>query len=708
MRIHSSKPKMWPLMAGIAPLFFAASAHAQQVEEIIVTAQKRQENIQSVPIAISAFTSEDLGKMGVTSTMSIGEITPGLNMSKQVGSATPYLRGVGTRASNNGVESPIATYVDGMYVGSLLGSILELNNIERIEVLKGPQGTLFGRNATGGLIQVITKDPTDDPQARFTLSYGSKGTFGGKAYISGGLTETLAADLAVSVQRMDKGFGKNITTGADVYKDEYTTIRSKWVWTPSDDTTVKLIGTYAEIENDFGITRQCIQPGGCFGSSKLPRFHDTASNLDNGVKGKSKSVNLQIDHSFGNIDVRSITTYLSASYKHVFDQDAGPIAGVDAFFTNAYKTFSQEFQVKSDNDGAFNWIAGVFYWHNKATTILDIPQAGPFQVNNRLYTKSLAGFGEVNYKFSEATKLTLGLRYTSDKRRLVGVSQLATTPPVVSPYDGSKTFNELTWRAVLDHHFTDSTMGYVSYNRGFRSGVYNTAVFALADPVDSEIIDAYEVGLKGDYFDRKLRLNLSSFFYKYKDQIVQVPIPGGADLRNAASSEIYGVELEGQFVPSDRLSFRFGGAYMHGEYKTHKSCASNLIAPDLFGPGLPGTTSSIVGDCSGNVTAQTPKWTGYVGAVYDIPTKIGLWSLNVSAAYNNGFFWEEANQLREGSYTIVNAEVSWAPSDTLKFRVFGRNLLDEKYSVFTTAEAFGYIASAAPPATWGVAVDASF
>ena len=164
------KPWTKLLFSGVAPILCVANANAQQVEEIIVTAQKRSENIQSVPITISAFTSDDLSKMGVASTMSIGEITPGLQMSKQVGSATPYLRGIGTRASNNGVESPVATYVDGMYVGSLLGAVLELNNIERIEVLKGPQGTLFGRNATGGLIQVITKDPTQDLQDRFTAS----------------------------------------------------------------------------------------------------------------------------------------------------------------------------------------------------------------------------------------------------------------------------------------------------------------------------------------------------------------------------------------------------------------------------------------------------------------------------------------------------------------------------------------------------------
>jgi iron complex outermembrane receptor protein len=705
VRIKSRSILAKALLSGVAPIICVANAHAQQVEEIIVTAQKRSENIQSVPITISAFSAEDLTKMGVSSTMSIGEITPGLQMSKQVGSATPYLRGIGTRASNNGVESPVATYVDGMYVGSLLGAVLELNNIERIEVLKGPQGTLFGRNATGGLIQVITKDPTQDMQARFTASYGSKGTWGGKAYISGGISENLTADLAISAQRMDKGFGKNITTGNRAYYDEYTTIRSKWVWTPTEDTTIKLIGTYAEVENDFGITRQCIQPGGCFGSSQLPNFHDTASNLDNGVKGKSKSVNLQVDHKMGSIDLRSITTYLTSKYDHAFDQDAGPVGGVDAFFINSYKTFSQEFQLKSDNDGAFNWIAGLFYWHNKVGTKIDIPQAGPFLVDNTLTTKSIAGFGEVNYAFSDKTKLTVGLRYTKDKRTLAGESMV---PGFVSPYTQHKSFDKFTYRAVLDHHFTDSTMAYLSYNRGFRSGVFNTAIFFPAAPVGSETIDAYEAGVKGDYFDRKLRLNFSTFLYKYKDQIVQVPIPGGADLRNAASSKIWGLELEGQFVPTENLSFRFGGSYMHGRYQTHKSCASNLIAPDLFGPGLPGTTSGTLGDCSGNVTAQTPKFTGYLGAVYDIPTESGLFSINASAAYNNGFYWEEANQLFEDSYTIVNGEISFAPNDKLKLRVFGRNLLNTNYSVFTTAEAFGYIASAAPPRTWGVAVDVSF
>ena len=232
------------------PTSSAASADAGApgvtLEEITITAQKRSENLQDVPISVEAFRADALDAAAISTTADLDVVTPGLETGSEFGWAQPHLRGIGTISVDPGVESPVAMYVDGVYYSSLAGGVLALNNVEQIEVDKGPQGTLFGRNATGGLIQITTKDPTQNFSGQVGLTYGNYNTGGGDVYISGGITPSIAADVAVYVNDQGTGYGTNYFTGIEVNKTSENAIRSKWIFNAPDNTEVKLILDYEQ------------------------------------------------------------------------------------------------------------------------------------------------------------------------------------------------------------------------------------------------------------------------------------------------------------------------------------------------------------------------------------------------------------------------------------------------------------------------------
>ena len=257
-----------PLLVGVL-MFCSQTASAQSsatLEEIIVTAEKREESVQDVPITISAFSANEIEQFGVATTRDLGIITPGLQMGQQVGASTPYLRGVGGQNGAVGDEASISTYVDGIYLPGLINAIRGFNNIERIEVLKGPQGTLFGRNTTGGVIHIITKQPTQEKQLKLGMHAGNYETYGGQLYASTGVSENVAIDLSIAAQRQEEGFGTNIALQEDVGFDEYTQVRTKLLYEPSDRTAVKLSLSWDDSDTDLGLNRSCFPNTVCAGT----------------------------------------------------------------------------------------------------------------------------------------------------------------------------------------------------------------------------------------------------------------------------------------------------------------------------------------------------------------------------------------------------------------------------------------------------------
>lgn len=678
------------------------------VEDIIVTATRRSQNLQDVPIAVQAVTSQTLAASGITGTDAIAAITPGLNLTRTAGSATPFLRGVGNSAGAAGNEPSIATYVDGVYYPSSQSTLFSFNNVERIEVLRGPQGTLFGRNATGGLIHVITQTPSHDFKARIGLGFGNYDTVEVRGYVTDGLSDTLAADVALVYRNQMKGYGTNLLTGGDVQDGSELAIRSKWLFEPGNGTRATAIFDYSYSDDTIGIPGRPADgirysPAGVVHAGG---YHDVSYATDPTHVNKSGGASLQIEQDIGFADLVTITSY-RRGHRDLHRPFPGGYLNlhnntIDRFFT-------QEIQLRSnDTSSPLSWIAGLYYFNGKSGYVdsrftgLQFPTGVSIR-NGIQRTDSYSAFGEATYEVAPGTKITAGLRYTIDKRRFEGnFSDGITIQYPTANVPPRATFKEPSWRLAIAQDITDDVMAYASYSRGFKSGVYNTGAINNP-PVEPEILDAYEIGLKSTAFDRRLRLNLAGYYYDYSN--IQLTQFNGVTqlLLNAAKSEIYGAEADFEAAVSDRLTLRGGISWVHGRYTSFPGAPAYTPRP---APGN-GATLAII-DASGSHIISTPPVTFNLAADYEVPLGDGDLKLNVTYYYNDGWFVAPSNRTRQKSYDLVNAQIGWKADDGFGIRFWGRNLGNTKYAVQRGENASGDDLVAAAPRTYGVALDVEF
>jgi iron complex outermembrane recepter protein len=750
-----------------APLIFgltvsSPSYAAQVLEEVIVTAQKREQNLQDVPISIQAFSEGTLQKSGVNKVEDLALVTPGLVMTKQLTNNTPYIRGVGNPDASIGSESPVSMYVDGVYMSTSNSSIYAFSSIDRVEVLKGPQGTLFGRNATGGLIHILTKDPEQETYVKGALSYGDYGTLGGKFYATTGLSDTVAADIALVYEDQDEGYGKNLVSGDDIYRSDEFGIRSKWLFTPTEDTEIRFIADYSETETSHGVI-QAVYPGtesgeallvfgGCLAALGSPpaapdagmlatcqgaaanhlatnpnttapdNFYDSLQTNKGVYEVDTWGVSLRIDQAIGEMDFTSITGYREASVRGDFEQLLSPQGFLEISIDDqSTETFTQEVQIQHQGDD-FGWIIGAFYLNDdsgfispiglnvRVLAVADPVTGAPLAFANRnLYssisTESFAVFGETNFSLTDSLRLTTGLRWTRDERELEQKDTTTIGGVVVAFVEDnpSDEWNELTWRLVLDYSINEDTLLYASYSRGFKSGNYNVSGIGTP-PVDPEIIDAYELGYKATLLDGSAQLNMAVYYYDYTDLQVTRTLAGALITENAAAAEIYGFEADLVANLTDALSVRLGFSYIDSEYTDFPNAPVFTPIPFLGG----NTITS--GDVSGNALARTPDYTFNVGGDYIIPLNSGgEITFGANYAYNDGFSWEPSGRTVQDSYALLSAFVSWQSADgNWGVRLFGDNLTDEEYFSFVTSTTVSDTYSAAAPSTWGAEVSFEF
>ena len=676
-----------------------------ELEEVIVTAQKRAENVQDVPIAITAASASMLEKTGISGSDELTQVVPNLQFSRQVGSATPFIRGVGTKNSSVGDESSVSTYVDGVYYSSMAGSVMDFNNIERVEVLRGPQGTLFGRNATGGLIHVITKDPTHETSGLLGLSYGSYGELRTDAYASTGLTDSVAIDLSAFYLNRDKGYGDNITRGEERPGEESSSLRSKLLFDIDDNSSLVLSALRANRRSDVGIARQAaVGTTATGGGTNTGDYQDINTNQEPLADTSTDSFSGKYRRDFEHFELISTTAKTRSELNYLLDQDSGPSEVVNFYIRQYTEQFSQEFQLNSTGDGALQWTAGLYYLNADAAyddTVVATPSAN-IGVDSLQETTSYAAYAQGSYDISSATKATLGARYTKDKRELSGATTVGSN---VAPFTADESWTSPSWRLALDHELKDNVLLYASYSRGFKSGVYNTLVVtgSAPEPVDPEELDAYEVGFKGDFLDRSLRVNASLFYYDFQNLQLQQILGGAVFLFNVGDSEMYGAEVETQYYVTDNFDINVAVALLETEYTNFD--AGPVISPKSSGSG----NEQNFADLAGNEMTRAPKFTSNISANYRQDTALGEVNYNVSYYYNDGFYWEPDNRTEQDSYDVLNAEVALTTKDEAwRFRLYARNMLDSEYSYYSQQSTFGDFVSAAPPATYGVAVRYSF
>jgi iron complex outermembrane receptor protein len=688
-----------------------AVAQVQQLEEVVVTAQRRSENIQNVPVSVTAVTGDTLDVLGAKGVEDLASTAPGLYIGRQLASPLIYIRGIGTTSTQGGQESPSAMYVDGVYYAELPGLNFSFNNIDRIEVLKGPQGTLFGRNATGGLVQIVTKDPTHEKTAKFGMTAGNYQSFGGKFYATGGVSDTIAADIAVVGNTQEKGWGRNTFLNIDTGYNKDMGVRSTWLLTPSEKTTIRTSIDWASMESTVGVSRQA-SPGAFTvdGMGPSNSFYDERSNFRNFVKSIAKGAAVKVTHSYANTDLVSITAYRK-NYTHLqLDQDSTSIPLVNAPIFYDDTTFSQELQLLSTGDSRVQWIAGLYYIKLDFDYELDLHGAafaalgGVDNKHTQQPVTSYAGYAQSTIAIGAASHVTIGGRYTSDTRKFTGRDAFGNGLVVpVSATRPKTTTSDPTWRLAYDHRFSEQLMGFASYNKGFKSGLYNM-VNLSQNAVNPERVNAYEVGLKSDLLGRRVRLNASAFYYDYTDLQIQVISAGLTVLSNAAKAKVQGLELELQAAATDRLTLYSGLSFLDAKYKNFPNAqltTRRLAAP--FGNAV--TT----GSATGNDLNRAPRSSGALALDYKIPTGSGTWALNGSYVYTGAYFWEPDNRLKQPGVGLLNAQLGWSNmGEKLRVYAFGRNLTNEVYSQFVSGGTFGDVSAPAAPRTVGIGVDFNF
>ncbi|MET0988870.1 MAG: TonB-dependent receptor plug domain-containing protein, partial [Steroidobacteraceae bacterium] len=434
-------------LSGMAAWSGSANGQGIVLEEVLVTAQKRSENIMEVPISITALTADSLEKSNIGGMDDVQTAVSGIEFRRQVAAMAPFIRGIGSQnATVIGFEPSVALYIDGVYQSLPLNNGIGFKNIERVEVLKGPQGTLFGRNATGGAVNVITKNPQHDPSASIKLGYGNFDTSNAEFYGTTGITKTLAADLSIGYTDQKEGYGDNIILDEDVNKQRAVTVRNKWIWEPSEQTTATLSFSYDKTTESPGSAR-AIAKGTMnqFGVPALDDFYDTQENFIEGIDTgnshfdghaaatESKAATLRVDQSFDAFSLVSITGYIDQEAFITVDNDSSNVSAVHAQLPYFNEQFSQEFQFISNNEGPFNWIGGLYYMKAKQKYDIFAVRAIPgfpvdrVEIDNSLDISSAAAFAEVGYDFTEQTELTLGLRWTKEEKELKGITNACVT-----------------------------------------------------------------------------------------------------------------------------------------------------------------------------------------------------------------------------------------------------------------------------------------
>lgn len=711
----------------------ASNSSSGAISDIVVTAQRRSERLQDVPVAVSAISGDRLAAIGIQSSLELATVTPGLVAPQVAGFSQPHIRGVGSSTNGPGLEQPVATYIDGVYIASASASLMTLNNVERIEVLKGPQGTLFGRNATGGLIQVVTRDPKHTASGAINLTYANYQNVTADAYVTGPLSDTLAADIAVRYEYQGRGYGHNVATGNEVGKLNHDLAsRFKLLWNPADETEVRLAFDYADRSSSREVQRLDTLYPGTFNNivfgGPFPQGgkYDASASFDQIFRLKGGGVSGQINQGLGAVELQSITAYRQSSYSFPVDADGVPVPVIEIIPLSVKdKQFSQEFQLSPRDSGSLKWVAGIYYFHAVngyhpvniefgPTFISPVPGVPTtVTIDDDVRTNAIAAYAQATYELLPGTNLTLGGRYTYEHKKISGTSvfSIAGTPvatnPIITPASGIplKThFENFSYRIALDHKLGRDVLLYVSYNTGFKSGGYNLGS-PDNPPYKPEKIAALEGGIKSELFDRHLRLNLSVFNYDYSNIQVGRYVGGNIFIYNGAKARNYGADIEAELAIANGLNLTGGFSYLHARFKSFPN--ADFISPI---PGLPDNLGGITpGSAAGNRLPFAPTTTFNVGGNYTLDTSVGKFVLNGSY-YRSGLFYAAPDNVHhQQAYDLIDLSLAWTdPGDHLTIKGFARNLGNTYYRTSMVESTAGPVISYGAPRTYGVTLGYKF
>jgi iron complex outermembrane recepter protein len=733
------------IVAGLLAVVWATGALGQEslprgqpaavIEEIIVTAQRREENLQEIPVSVTAFTGTTIQALGFRQSVDITAQTPNFSVgypNGDTGVPAPFIRGVGLNDFGVLNQGPVAAYMDETYISSNAAQIFQLLDVERVEVLRGPQGTLYGRNATGGAVNFVSQKPTREWDGWGRAAYGSwnqtqfEGAFGGP------LGDRTAFRAAVLKTDSD-GWMKNRFTGNDQQGIDELAGRVLLEVEPAESLTLlfnvhggrtrsdavqyRHLGVWDAAGNPCALAE--IRAGNCvdiFGySERIP--YTTFSGIDvPAVPGYREGnydfeakndtdfwgASLTIDWTLGDYQVKSITSYDDMQDFRPEETDVSPNDALTGELAVEQESFSQEIRVSWEGEG-WSWIGGAYYLKDEATdnTAFDIlgllrplfvgddvdcsaPPGNPtgfcpeqFVFKSKSGTEqtitSVAVFFDTSVQLTDALKLSAGLRYTDEEIKhnsFFFFDEPAAGNPALPGYPSREKnkFDNVSGRLVLDYKVSDDLMLYGSVTTGFKAGGIQSTSDGVA-PYDEETLVSYEAGFKSTLANGRIRFNGSAFYYDYSDlQVFAFVIVDGigfSTISNAADAEIYGAELEFQWLPVENLLVNLGLGLLSTEYQ-------RFVIPS--------------GDFSGNRITMSPEVTFNGLVQYDIPLgNSGTLTLQTDFNYQDEVFFDALNNplLREDDYWLWNARVGWVSADEhWEVAAYGRNLGKEEYMVY--------------------------
>jgi len=701
-------------------LLAAATVPAQEqpgtftIEEIIVTATKREENLQQVSVAVTALPAAQLRERSIVDPREIIYLSPSIQLagSNSNNSEGYSIRGVGTAVFGSGLQQSVAAVIDGVSVRPT-DARQSFVDLERVEILRGPQGMLFGKNASAGLVSIVTKRPVfNDYSGELYASYGDASSFDERTVqVAGNLPLGSSAALRVASHYADRdGFIRNLVDGRRLNQYRDAGVKAKLLWAPSETFSAYLIADYSDQDDPFRIAPIVnVEPGGAieqffldYGVTHIGPKNDKAI-IDGPVFGRTdyKGVSLQLDWELGAHTLTSISSWRESDREYNLDTDSTPVDLFNTNYSNGTQgSYTQELRLTSGSDARIQYVAGLYYeqlYSNGRARFAGalVPDLIPlglkfdFTFGTRLKSESYAAFGQAEIPLTERSRAVLGARYTLDEISLHYSSQnLSVLPfpgfPEVEAYTEEADASAVSWKVGLEHDFSRAVMGYATVARGYKGPGFNTLAIAEGERqyIAPETVMSYELGLKST-IRHSTRLNVAAFYSAFDDYQANVVDTSGFGpvgrilVKNAGSLETYGLEIELTAQPTDGLFLNAGLAYIEATYDDfpNQSCYP-LQTPEQ------GCIDGLT-DASGNDLVNSPKWVLTTAAKYERPLTSSLRGF-VSANY----YWRDrASMSVQGdpnkyvdSYGILGASIGLASAyDTWRATLWVKNLLDERF-----------------------------
>jgi iron complex outermembrane receptor protein len=673
---------------------------AASLDDIVVTARRRDERLQDVPVAVTALTSETLENLQASDIGDLEGAVPNLTLHEgDANNAVIYLRGVGQVDSLAFADPGVGVYVDDVYLGRAQGAFLSVYDVDRIEVLRGPQGTLYGRNTIGGAVKFVSSRLSAEPNGRLEASVGDynlrevRGAFGGALNDEG----TILARAAVAYASRD-GYSENAFDGQDDGDRNELAGRVSLEYRPSDVFSIRLNVDASSDSPDTSRTPARATPVfGAYPATMDDPFRVNA-NFNDLADLDTFGASVTAEYAFGDaLTFKSVTAYRSMDYASHLDLDATPDPIFGVYVDENQHQFSQEFQLSYVGD-RLTAVGGLFYFDETDLTYSGLlgPAIGLVTGSiNDQHNRSYALYGQGTYALTDRLNLTAGVRYTYEDKDFARTQTLYPSAPTTVPgrndpgltltdLDTSANWDSLSPKVGLDYEISDDVMGYVSVSRGFKSGGFDGRANDAdgARPYDPETLWAYEAGIKSSLFDRRVTANLAAFWNDYTDlQLSSFTADGSGGFEalftNAGAATIRGLELELAARPMDGLTLNGTIGYLDAKYD------------EYIGPG-----GADISDQRELVNA--PKWSSRLGAVYVAELGAsGRLTFGADAAYRSKVYptVSSSEVLAQDAYTLIDAFVRWTDSnDRFSVELGGKNLTDERYveQGFDLSDSLGY------------------